>query len=408
MSRWRDILGPGILFASAAIGVSHLVQSTRAGALYGFGMVWAVVAANVAKYPFFEFGSRYAAATGTSLIDGYRAMGRWAAWTYLVLTAATCFIVVAAIGLVTAGFLDHLLGIGSPAWVAAALLLGSAAVLGAGAFQTLDTATKVISVVLLVSTLAAFGAAWAEVPFSAVPAAPAVAFAPWSGADLAFVIALMGWMPTAVDLASWNSLWTLERARTTGYTPTMRETLREFNAGYLLSAVLAFAFLAMGALLLYAPGRELPAAPAAFAGGLVDLYTSVLGGWSRWIIGAAAASAMLGTTLAVLDGYARSMAHSIATLRARPAAHRHVQIALAFTAVAALLLIVAFPSDLRVLVDFATTVSFVIAPVVGAANLYLVLRPAFPRAARPPVWLQVLSYAGLAFLAAFAVLRLTA
>jgi len=61
-----------------------------------------------------------------------------------------------------------------------------------------------------------------------------------------------------------------------------------------------------------------------------------------------------------------------------------------------------------VLVDFATTVSFVIAPVVGAANLYLVLRPAFPRAARPPVWLQVLSYAGLAFLAAFAVLRLTA
>ena len=53
MSRIRDILGPGILFASAAIGVSHLVQSTRAGALYGLGMVWAVVAANVAKYPFF-------------------------------------------------------------------------------------------------------------------------------------------------------------------------------------------------------------------------------------------------------------------------------------------------------------------------------------------------------------------
>ena len=28
-------LGPGILFASTAIGVSHLVQSTKAGALFG-------------------------------------------------------------------------------------------------------------------------------------------------------------------------------------------------------------------------------------------------------------------------------------------------------------------------------------------------------------------------------------
>jgi Mn2+/Fe2+ NRAMP family transporter len=408
MNRWRDILGPGILFASAAIGVSHLVQSTRAGALYGFGLVWAVVAANVAKYPFFEFGSRYAAATGTSLIDGYRAMGRWAAWSYLVLTAATCFIVLAAVGLVTAGFLDHMLGTGSPTVVAAVLLAGSAVLLGAGAFKALDTATKVISVVLFVSTLAAFGAAWAEVPFSAVPAAPAVAYRPWSGEDLAFVIALMGWMPTAVDLASWNSLWTLERARTTGYTPTLRETLLEFNAGYLVSALLAFAFLAMGALLLYAPGRELPAAPAAFAGGLVDLYTSVLGGWSRWIIGAAAASAMLGTTIAVLDGYSRSMAHSVATVRGATASDGHVRIALAFTALLALLLIVAFPSDLRVLVDFATTVSFVIAPVIGAANLYLVLRPSFPRDARPPSWMLLLAFAGLVFLSVFAVLRLTA
>ena len=29
----------GILFASTAIGVSHLVQSTKAGALFGFGLL---------------------------------------------------------------------------------------------------------------------------------------------------------------------------------------------------------------------------------------------------------------------------------------------------------------------------------------------------------------------------------
>ena len=86
-------LGPGILFASTAIGTSHLVQATRAGADYGFALLWAILAAHVAKYPFFEFGTRYANATGTSLIQGYRTFGRWASWIYLVLTAFTCLFV---------------------------------------------------------------------------------------------------------------------------------------------------------------------------------------------------------------------------------------------------------------------------------------------------------------------------
>ena len=38
--------GPGILFASTAIGVSHLVQSTRAGANYGFGLLIFIIIAN--------------------------------------------------------------------------------------------------------------------------------------------------------------------------------------------------------------------------------------------------------------------------------------------------------------------------------------------------------------------------
>ena len=36
-------LGQGLLFAGAAIGVSHLVQSTRAGADFGFGLIWALI-----------------------------------------------------------------------------------------------------------------------------------------------------------------------------------------------------------------------------------------------------------------------------------------------------------------------------------------------------------------------------
>ena len=43
-------LGPGLVWAAAAVGVSHLVQSTRAGASYGFALVGVVVVANLLKY----------------------------------------------------------------------------------------------------------------------------------------------------------------------------------------------------------------------------------------------------------------------------------------------------------------------------------------------------------------------
>ena len=51
-------MGPGLLWAGAAVGVSHLVQSTRAGANFGFAMLWVVIVANLFKYTAFEFGPR--------------------------------------------------------------------------------------------------------------------------------------------------------------------------------------------------------------------------------------------------------------------------------------------------------------------------------------------------------------
>ena len=92
-SSLRKAFGPGLLWAAAAIGVSHLVQSTRAGAMAGFGLTGVVLLALVLKYPFFEYGPRYAAATGLSLVEGYRRVGRWALWTYLAITLSTALIV---------------------------------------------------------------------------------------------------------------------------------------------------------------------------------------------------------------------------------------------------------------------------------------------------------------------------
>ena len=72
------LIGPGILYAAAAVGVSHLVQATRTGAVYGFSLTLVIAFACLVKYPGLRFGTDYAVATGTSLITGYIKQGRLA------------------------------------------------------------------------------------------------------------------------------------------------------------------------------------------------------------------------------------------------------------------------------------------------------------------------------------------
>jgi len=131
-------LGPGFLFAGAAIGVSHLVQSTRAGADFGFGLLWALLLINIVKYPFFQFGPRYASATGESLLEGYYKMSKWVLGTYTVITFATMFTIQTAVTIVTAGIASSFFG-GSSLVFWAAIIIGICVIiLLLGKYKALD------------------------------------------------------------------------------------------------------------------------------------------------------------------------------------------------------------------------------------------------------------------------------
>ena len=150
ISNLLKTIGPGILFASTCIGVSHLVQCTRAGAAFGFALVPFVIAANVFKYPFFEFGSRYANATGESIIDGYKRLGKWMLWAYFAVTIGSMFFVSAAVGAVTSGFMQNLFGLTDYGLaVTIVLFVGCALILMLGKYGILDSLVKVIGAILL-------------------------------------------------------------------------------------------------------------------------------------------------------------------------------------------------------------------------------------------------------------------
>ena len=398
--RLSGVAGPGILFACTAIGVSHLVQSTRAGADYGLMMIGFVVLVSVLKYPFFEYGSRYASSTGASIIDGYMRLGRPALWMYLALTAASMFLVTGAVGFVTAGFFENLFGVDLGGWTLVLLFGSCIAVLAVGKYAALEGLIKVIGAVLLVSTVAAFLLAVYN-----GPAEQAEGFVPdelWTASGIFFLLALMGWMPTAVDLSAWNSLWTIERIKRLGSRPPLADTLLEFRLAYVITGVLAAMFVVLGALVIYGTGEELPNGSSAFAHSVVTLYTDTIGEWSYLLIAASAFSIMFGTVIAVLDGYSRSLRRTVELALSREGLGRLYTVLLFVVSAGAVIVVTQFQSDLKALVDFATVASFVIAPVIGVLNLRLVTGGRIAAEDAPSAPLVWLSVAGIVFLAGFA------
>ena len=398
----QKTLGPGILFASTAIGVSHLVQSTRAGANYGFGLLLFIIIANVFKYPFFEFGSRYANATETSIIHGYKKLGEWVLLSYLMITLISMFFIASAVGAVTSGFLQNLFNtshIGILNHIILFTICG--AILSLGKYNYLDSLIKVIGFTLLVSTLFAFILVLVKGPVSNT-LLPSISY---DKTDILFIIALMGWMPTAVDLSSWNSLWTLERIKQTKFKPSLKQTIFEFNLGYAFSAVLSLCFVTLGAYLMYGTNSTFSNSSSLFASQVIKLYTESIGSWSYLIISIAGFSIMFGTCVAVFDGYARSASECIRLIKNQESKNkRHYDILLWILITGSLAIIILFGNKLKQLVDLATTISFMIAPGVAIANYKLVLGPYLTKEQAPPKWLKILSICGIIYLISFGLL----
>jgi len=240
LSKAWERLGPGLLFAAAAIGVSHLVLSTQAGGQYGFGLLWLLFLANLAKYPFFEFALRYAQKTGKTLLQGYQELGQWVLLLFIGLTLGTMFSVQAAVSFVSAALAGPIFGLNQPLYMSAGLLLFAAAVLLLGRYKLLDQLMKYMVFSLSMLTLLAL----IRLLFRPLPEIDYAPFFSLEAGHLAFIIAFVGWMPAPLDLSVWQSIWTLEKKRNQadfGW----KEAQFDFQLGYGVSVFLAICFMAV-------------------------------------------------------------------------------------------------------------------------------------------------------------------
>jgi len=403
-STFKYALGPGLIMAAAAVGVSHLVQSTRAGAEYGFTLIWAVILANIFKYPFLEYGPRYANVTKESMIEGYKKLGSWAFWIFVVFTVGTMFIVQAAVTIVTASLAAELTGLVLSPLIWSAIILGICIlILASGQYSALDGVIKLIMVVLTISTLIAIVVAFLNIgETSTLSGAPSI----WTVSGVSFLIALMGWMPIPIDGAAWHSLWSLERNKQTGKSPSLKDTLVDFNIGYVGAGVLAVCFLTLGALIMFGSGEEFAESGGGFSRQLVNIYTSTLGDWAYIIIIICAFTTMFSTTLTVTDAYPRVSRQILSNISSTfdVSSKKSYRFLIILISLLSLVVLYIAGNHFTFMVDLATTLSFLTAPVLAFINYRLVISKHFPHEHRPPQWLRILSWCGILFLTGFALI----
>jgi len=258
-----------------------------------------------------------------------------------------------------------------------AVILLSVGMLRIGRFTWLERIMKLTVAILVLSTLLAtvltlHKIQWSNLSFS---------YSAFGITDLFFVTALLGLMPAGVDLAVLQSLWTLSKKKQSGEI-SVKNVMLDFRVGYFGTILLSLCFLFLGAGIMHGSGIQFASAPPVFASQVIRLFTSSLGDWSHPIIASCAFSVMFSTTLAIMDGFPRMLAAVFKWMGSEVTSDNEASIdrgntywfSFAGISLSALLLATTFVSSLKGLVTLATTLAFVIAPVLAWLNHRAILQ----------------------------------
>jgi len=268
-----------------------------------------------------------------------------------------------------------------------------------GKYRLLDSLSKIIMIALTVTTVSAVVIALMRNGIHGVAAPDFVAPSPWELSKLAFLVALMGWMPAPIEISAINSMWVVAKRRLTKV--SYQDGLFDFNVGYIGTAILAVVFLALGALVQFGSPETVEMVGGKYIAQLINMYASTIGEWARLLIAVIAFMCMFGTTITVIDGYSRSNVESLRLLLGKhESTVKTLNIAMVLAAVSGLAIIFYFNNAVGPMLKFAMIASFVSAPVFAWLNLSLTMK-AKHSVKGGLLWL---SFIGLFYLTAFAAL----
>ncbi|MFT7766591.1 Nramp family divalent metal transporter [Clavibacter tessellarius] len=261
--RWR-IVGPGLVVAATGIGAGDLVATLVAGSRFGYALLWAAVLGVIIKIFLVEGAGRYSLATGRTIFEGWRSVGRWTTWYFgpyiliwgLVYGAAA----MSSSALPLAALFP---GVDLKVFAIACGLVG-AVVVWFGRYSAFE---RIIAVFVGLMFVTVVGAAIVTLPNVPALLAGLVPTIPEGGLVVALSIA--GGVGGTITLAAYG-YWLREKG---WVAPGWMKVMRIDNSvAYVMSGVFVLSMLVVGAELLYSADIAL----ADGEGGLVQL-ADVLG-----------------------------------------------------------------------------------------------------------------------------------
>lgn len=80
-AKW-NIVGPGIVVAATGVGAADMIATLVAGTHYGYELFWAVIVGVIMKIVLVEGAGRFTLATGKTIFEGWRSLGKWTIWYF--------------------------------------------------------------------------------------------------------------------------------------------------------------------------------------------------------------------------------------------------------------------------------------------------------------------------------------
>lgn len=394
-------LGPGLMLAAVAVGVSHLVFSTQAGAGYGLSLVWLVVLVSLFKYPAFRFSSDYASATGKSLVPAYAKLGKLAVAWLIVGFVADMFSATAAVALVSAGLFVSVfdLPVTGPQ-AAVGLLIVSAVILFKGQYSR---AERIIKVLVIAFSILAVVAMFAAIPQIGSDGRAVFGELTTERSTILFLIALAGWMPIPTNGAVLISAWVREKRIASGDAFDSRIARSDLRIGFSLTIILALCFLILGTAVLFDTGREFPVTAGGFATELLSVFTAAIGDWAYPVIAIAAIAVMWSTLIALMDVMPRVTDRLVGILTHRPdnAPSRYAMFLLIQVAGCSIILLFLI-SNFNSFVFFATSVGFITAPAIAYYNYRAITSSDVPAEHQPGPFITKWNWIAITVMSIFA------
>jgi Mn2+/Fe2+ NRAMP family transporter len=232
-------VGPGILAAAAGVGSGDLVATMVAGSQYGFALLWAAVLGTVLKLALAEGVGRWHLASGSTLLDGWRRLGRWATvffggyiviWGFVYGATA-----MSAVGLPLNALFG---GLEVRYWAMIAGVAGLALVWAQRyqVFEKFVTVLVLIKFVTVVSVAILVMPSLADIGSGLVPRLP--------DGSVVYVLGLIGGVGGTITMAAYGYWMIAKGWKGTGWLSMMR---LDNAVGYIMTGIFVIAMLVIGA-----------------------------------------------------------------------------------------------------------------------------------------------------------------